>query len=360
MTKEDRLLRVGVLGCGPISQAAHLEACRKARNAELYAVCDLAKDLVEKMTTRFEPRRTFTDYDAMLADPAVEAVVVAVADQFHVDAAARALDAGKHVLIEKPLGTTVTECERLATRARGSDRTVQVGTMKRFDPGILAARRFLDEEGGEILALKAWYCDSIYRYVETDNLQPVPVTGAVVRRPPGNPKANLPAYYLLGHGSHLFDTALFLGGRLEAVRASRTEKFGSLCWMVSAEFAGGFVGQLDLTIPVRMGWHEGFQVYAEGGGIVGRTHNPWYFRASEVECFSARDGTSRRVLGADAHFYKLQLEGFADVILHGHPQRGATADDGAHVLRALTAVAKSCHTGGGRVALADVDGEVIA
>jgi threonine dehydrogenase-like Zn-dependent dehydrogenase len=101
MKKEKRLLRVGVLGCGPISQAAHLEASLKARNAELYAVCDLAEDLVQKIAARFEPRKTFTDYDAMLADPKVEAVVVAIADQFHVDAAIRALKAGKHVLVEK-------------------------------------------------------------------------------------------------------------------------------------------------------------------------------------------------------------------------------------------------------------------
>ncbi len=359
MTKEPRLLRVGVLGCGQIAQAAHLEACVKARNAELYAVCDAAEDLVAKMAARFEPRRTYPDYGAMLADPEVEAVVVAIADQFHVEAASRALDAGKHVLVEKPLGTSVAECERLAAQARGSRCLVQVGTMKRFDPGIEAARRFLDEEGGEILALKAWYCDSIYRYVETDNLQPVPVVSASARRPPGDPKANRPVYYLLGHGSHLFDTALFLGGPLLAVRATRTEKFGSLCWMVTAEFAGGFTGHLDLTIPVRMGWHEGFQIYAEGGGIVGRTHNPWYFRASEVECFSAKDGAARRVWGADAHFYKRQLEGFAESVLHGVPQRGATADDGTHVVRALTAVAKACRTGD-RVALADVDGETIA
>jgi predicted dehydrogenase len=51
-----------------------------------------AKDLVEKIASRFEPRKTFTDYDAMLADPKVEAVVVAIADQFHVDAAIRAFE----------------------------------------------------------------------------------------------------------------------------------------------------------------------------------------------------------------------------------------------------------------------------
>ena len=230
--------------------------------------------------------------------------------------------------------------------------------MKRFDPGIRDAQRFLAEEGGEILALKAWYCDSIYRYIETDNLQPLMLTSAAVRRPKGNPKANLPVYYLLGHGSHLFDTALFLGGRIRALRATLTEKFDSLCWMITAEFESGFVGHLDLTMPVRMGWHEGFQVYAEGGTVIARTGNPWYFRSSEVECFSVKDGAARKVYGADAHFYKVQLEGFADSILHGTPQHGATAEDGTHVLRALTAVSKACRTGE-RVVLADIGGEEI-
>jgi predicted dehydrogenase len=67
--KEARVLRVGVLGAGPISQAAHFEACRKARNVELYAICDVAEDLVRRMAAVHEPRLTYLDYDAMLADP---------------------------------------------------------------------------------------------------------------------------------------------------------------------------------------------------------------------------------------------------------------------------------------------------
>ena len=48
MNGEQRPLRVGVLGAGPISQAAHFEACRKAKNADLYAICDVADDLLER------------------------------------------------------------------------------------------------------------------------------------------------------------------------------------------------------------------------------------------------------------------------------------------------------------------------
>ena len=47
IAKDERCLRIGVLGCGPIAQFAHLEACRKAKNAELYAICDVADDLRE-------------------------------------------------------------------------------------------------------------------------------------------------------------------------------------------------------------------------------------------------------------------------------------------------------------------------
>jgi predicted dehydrogenase len=47
---------------------AHLEACLKARNAEVYAVCDLAEDLVQRIAARFEPRKTFANFDVMLSD----------------------------------------------------------------------------------------------------------------------------------------------------------------------------------------------------------------------------------------------------------------------------------------------------
>src|SRR5262245_61214193 len=140
MTTESRRLRVGVLGCGQIAQAAHFEACRRARNAELYAICDVAEDLLSRMAMVHEPKVAYRDYDQMLADPAVEAVIVAIADQFHVAAARRAIEAGKHVLVEKPLGVTVEEVEGLRSVVHGSGLVLQVGTMKRFDPGIEFAR----------------------------------------------------------------------------------------------------------------------------------------------------------------------------------------------------------------------------
>ena len=119
MKKDDRRLRIGLLGCGPIAQAAHLDAIRKARNAELYALCDVAKGLTDRLAASCQPEAVYNDFAAMLADPNVEAVVIAVADQFHVPLCRQALAAGKPVLIEKPLGVTVEECEGCATSSPG-------------------------------------------------------------------------------------------------------------------------------------------------------------------------------------------------------------------------------------------------
>src|SRR4051794_14555387 len=90
-------VRIGVLGAGPIAQAAHFEALNKARNAQLHAICDVAGDLLAEMSAIHHPARTFTEYAAMLADRDLDGVVVATADQYHVAAAREAIAAGKHV-----------------------------------------------------------------------------------------------------------------------------------------------------------------------------------------------------------------------------------------------------------------------
>ncbi len=352
-SKDPHLLRVGVLGCGPIAQAAHFEACTKSRNATLYAICDVADDLRMRMAATHAPERQFNDYDAMLADPDLEAVIIATSDAFHVSATLKALQAGKHVLCEKPLATGVEEAELL--RGAAGDLVLQVGHMKRYDAGLQAAKAFIDKDMGEMVALKAWYCDSTHRYPMTDAVQPLMVTSKSARKPSGDPKADLDRYYMLAHGSHLVDTARYFGGDIVAVDARLLNRAGIRCWFVDVEFASGVLGHLDLTVAVRMDWHEGFQIYGQNGSCIGKTYNPWYYKTSEVDIFHESDGTTRRVLGADGHFYRRQLEGFAENVLTGRNTGGAGLEDGIASVRAMVAIAQSVRSGQ-PVRLADVSG----
>lgn len=357
ITKEAKLLGIGILGAGPISQAAHFDATRKARNAELVAICDAAEDLLQRAATIHQPQRTYTDFDAMLADPQVDAVIIGVADQFHVPLAQRALLAGKHVLVEKPLGVSIEECEALHQTLLTTKLVLQIGNNKRFDPGFAFARTFIQEQMGQRMALKAWYYDSVYRYTMTDNLQPLPFISANARKPAGNPKADKPRYYMLTHGSHLVDTARFLGGELVQVQARTAHRFDAYGWFIAVDFADGSVGHLDLIIPIRGDFEEGFQIFGEHGSVQGRAYLPWYHKASHVECFSTADRQYHRVLGEDSYTYKRQIEGFADTILHGVPQQGATLADGIAAMRALVAIARSVEWGRA-VTLAEVAGSV--
>ena len=234
---------------------------------------------------------------------------------------------------------------------------MQVGNNRRFDPGIAFAQKFIPEELGERMGFKAWYYDSTYRYTMTDNLQPLPVLSRQARKPAGNPKADKPRYFMLTHGSHLFDSARFLGGKIDSVRARLLERFGAYCWFISVDFADGSLGHLDLTIAVRGDFEEGFQIYGEKGSVKGLVFLPWFHKAAQVECFSTKDGQFRRPLGEDAHTYKRQIESFAQSVIEGSPVQGANIDDGLAAMRAMVAVAHSAQTGQA-VRLADVTGGV--
>jgi predicted dehydrogenase len=98
-------------------------------------------------------------------------------------------------------------------------------------------------------------------------------------------------------------------------------------------------------------------MYGQNGSILAKTYNPWLYKTSDVEIFHESTGTVTRVLGSDGHFYRRQLEQFADVILNGAPMTGANIHDGLASIRGMVAIAHSVKTGR-PVRLADVSGTV--
>lgn len=354
--KEDRCLKVGVLGCGIICQAAHLIGSSKARNVRLQAICDVAEDLLHKMAAIYEPDSIYTEYADMLADPQVEAVIIGIGDQFHVPCAKQAVEAGKHVFLEKPMGVSIEECEQLKEMADKKGVLLQIGHMKRYDEGLQYAKKFLEEKMGEITTYKGWYCDSVGRYTLTDNVMPVLYSSGKMKKPAGNPKAALDRYYLLGHGSHLLDTALYFMGPVDSIAARYVHREKVHSWLIDCNFASGAIGTLDLTVAIAQKWHEGCEIYGTGGTVYAKTFNPWEFRSSVVECYDKKTDIASTPAAYDGQFYRRELEGFADSILDNKPCSGATAKDGILVMRALVATYQSVQSGGRPVRPDEVKG----
>ena len=258
--------------------------------------------------------------------------------------------------MEKPLGVSVEECEEIAILAEKKNLIVQVGFMKRFDEGIQFSKKCIKEEIGEIFSAKAWYCDGTSRYTLTDNVQPYIFTSILSKKPRGNPKENKENYYLLGHSCHLFDTVRFLLGDINSIQARLSRKKDVYAWTILADMENDITAVLDLTIAVRRDWYEGFEVFGTEGSVITKTYNPWLFLSSEAEVYTKRRAGYFRPMAADGHFYRRQLEEFADVILYGSEQTGANAWDGVEAMRAMKAVYDSVHNNGQKIFLKDVKG----
>jgi myo-inositol 2-dehydrogenase/D-chiro-inositol 1-dehydrogenase len=135
-----RPLGVGIVGCGEIAQKCHLPTLGRLREARAVALADTDAERLYRAGERFGIERRHADYRALLADATVEAVAVLVPARLHVEVALAALEAGKHVLIEKPLALSLAECDRLIERAARSDRAVLVGFNTRWHPLVRRAR----------------------------------------------------------------------------------------------------------------------------------------------------------------------------------------------------------------------------
>lgn len=354
--KEDRCLKIGVLGCGLINQSAHLVSSLKARNIKLRAICDVSEELLNKMAAIYEPEAVYSDYADMLSDPEVEAVVIGIGDQFHVPCAKQAVLAGKHVFLEKPMGVSIEECLELKALAEEKGIFMQIGHMKRYDEGLQFAKKFKEEKLGEVTTYKGWYCDSVGRYTLTDNLQPVIYSSDNMKKPAGNPKAILDRYYILGHGSHLFDMALYFMGDIESLSARYVHKEKLHSWLIDCNFANGAIGCLDLTIAIAQLWHEGCEIYGTGGTVFAKTPNPWELRSSTVECYDRETDIIQTPAAYDGNSYRRELEAFADTVLHGAPCTGAMAEDGIKVMQAMIACYQSVQQGGAWIKLSEVKG----
>ena len=341
----DGVLRIGLLGGGTISQFAHLPALMRAKWIEFAAICEVAPDLLDTMGRRAGVTNLFTDYSEFLKKGDLEAVLIAVPDEFHLALARQALEAGKHVLVEKPLGVNSEECAELVEVLRKSGKKLQVGCMKRHDPGIAFARDFIRDRVGEIISASGWYRDSIFRYDVQDAILPRVITSSGSIRPAVDPKtADRRHYSLVTHGAHLFDTLRFLAGDVSAVNVSLVEKCNQYSWHGLLHFESGALGNFELSVKVSGDYNEGYVIHGEHGSVEIRTFLPFYNRPSEVRAFDGRTQQWHTPLGTDSNPYKNQIEAFARAVLDGRPVTPDAADGWAAVSM-LEAVEESVRSG---------------
>jgi phthalate 4,5-cis-dihydrodiol dehydrogenase len=136
------MLRVGILGAGYFG-AFHARAIAAVPDASLVAVCAEELPLAEAFAAE-HGGKPYSDWRAMLDDQSVDAVAITAPHHLHCELAVAALQAGKHVLLEKPMALSVAECSRIIASADTSRRKLMVGQIMHFVWPCLVAREILE------------------------------------------------------------------------------------------------------------------------------------------------------------------------------------------------------------------------
>ncbi len=152
-------IRLGFIGANVRSTWAsqsHYPALRASPDVEITAVCTTRPETAEEARKAFGAKLAFTDFRKMIASPEIDAVAVVVRVPLHYEPTKAAIEAGKHVYTEWPLGRTTAEAEELAALARAKGVQTAVGLQSRVSPAL----RYMKEQieagyVGEVLACHA-------------------------------------------------------------------------------------------------------------------------------------------------------------------------------------------------------------
>mgnify|MGYP002562638778 CR=1 FL=1 len=138
------MFRIGIIGCGKIAQVRHIPEYAENPYAELAGFYDLNTQRAAELAAQYGGK-AYESAEAMLADPAIDAVSVCVANHAHAPITIAALKAGKHVLCEKPMATTLEECEEMVKTARETGKFLMIGHNQRLAKAHAVAKELIDQ-----------------------------------------------------------------------------------------------------------------------------------------------------------------------------------------------------------------------
>jgi len=329
-------VRIGVLGTGVIIRDFHMVTLQNHPRAEVLAAGNLRPESLARLAKDFGIPRAYADFAAMAADPDIEAVVIGLPNYLHAPVTIQMLEAGKHVLCEKPMAMTVAEAEQMIEAGERTGRKLMIGHMWRFDREILWLRDLVASGAlGRIFKVKS---HAIWLYEG-------PPAGSwfVQHRFAGGGA-------LADMGIHSIDALRYVlgGARPTKVFANAGTHFEDIqlddTATVLLEFEGGIAGLIEA------GWYhlyaDGLEGYTQVYGTEG------YARALPSELHTHVQGVwsvtrpemPARQQQCDMPMYQAQMDHFVDCILEGK-EPSPSGEDGLWAMRVLEAAYRSAKTG---------------
>ena len=326
---------VGIIGAGSVSRG-HLRAVAALESTHLRAVADTDAERLAGVCAEYGCQG-YSSYESLLADDRVDLVIVCLPHGLHCEVTVAALEAGKHVLVEKPMAVNVEQCDAMIAAAQRTGKQLSVGHMHRFSPTNRAVKKLLREQAvGDLVCL----CDEAYR--------------------PFGP--NRTAWYLdkathgglwYQNGIHLIDRSCWwTGSRVVAAKALIDSRF----FEFSADDVAMALLQFDngvYSTLIHVWWRTGGRRYStEFVCTDGMIQLRKGIESRRDDLFIGRDGDWEQVEVAENHDTTTrQLGAFVEAIDAG-TEPPVTAEYARHLVAVLTACMESSRLGR-EVVLAD-------
>ncbi len=299
-------LRVALVGAGNLAKWVHLPNLKKISGVALHAVYSNHGARGKSYGLRFGAVYSCTDYEEILHDKNVDIVLIASRHQYHCEQAVQALQAGKHVFLEKPFAITLEECRQLYWATQATDRQLTVGFNRRFSPYYVEIKKLLMQRTGPIVI----NCRMNSPGLSGDFWAADPQIGGAI----------------IGEGCHFVDLLYWL---LEAEPVSvlayslpigKQDPIGENNIAATFRFADGSIGNLTYcTVGSKTSGGERLEVFAPGIGAVTEDMKQLTVKAAK---------TKARSRWFPEKGYMAQMEAFIHDLRTGN-RPNVTARDGA-------------------------------
>jgi D-xylose 1-dehydrogenase (NADP+, D-xylono-1,5-lactone-forming) len=314
-------VRLGILSTARINRLV-LPAARESDLVEIAAVAsrDLAR--AEAYARENGIERAYASYEELLADSELDAVYNPLPNSLHVEWSVRALEAGKHVLCEKPMSRRPEDVERAFDAADRAGLVLSEAFMYRHNPQTARLKELVD--GGAIGALRVVRAAFSFTISDDANIRLA---------------AGLDGGALMDVGAYCVSGARLLAGEPERVfGTSVTESGVDTVFAGTLEFPGGVLAQFDcgFILPMR----DELDVVGSEGSIF--LDDPWHCRRPVIEL--RRGGGVEQIALEPVDSYRLELDDFARAV-RGEAEPLLGRDDAVAQARTLDALYRSAETG---------------
>lgn len=318
---------------------AHLEGAMHV-GAEIAAICDSDIDALRAAGEKYDipVEKQYTDYHDLLKMDNVDAVSIAIPDQLHKQVAIEFLEAGKHVLCEKPLALTREDIEEIVKAANKSNCKFMVGQICRFTPSFVKTKELIDSGVlGEIYFVESEYAHDYMNIVKPDK------NGVKHWR------ADPDRHGVIGGGCHAVDLIRWLAGDPEEVFAYGThlllpEVNYDDATIALLKFGKNRIGKVFVSTGCKRDYTMRTLVYGTKGTVICDNTSPTMQVFIADENGVAPEKPEIIELEVNNHNYIREFEVFADAIINDKPLL-MDAAEGAKTVEACLAIVESANKG---------------